>query len=296
MTHGYPAEFADRADGNFLLLTKTLLNQADQTLTFSQPAFWTTTSRRFYRALIVTRTALAVLGLAWCLWWWRRLPSARILGLWFICLTLIMLTFFTLFFWQEERFLLRLVPFFCLLTAIGPSALLNCILKSPTENRTAVAVCAVSVLCALLACLTSFSVFNSVVVSDDNLNVFEAMRNASNIMESNAVVVTNWDPFRSHLYVIKGTQRTLVSLNKDPKAPFSALDDPEKLMELLRGGRPGYLLLRNPFDLHPPPSELTILQKNLLIESLLTVNAPNGQLLGPYLCRLRPSPLPFAIQ
>ena len=244
--HGNPEGFVKAPDGNLMLSMKTLFDEADITLTFSSSPRWGNKPRHMYQAFVIARTMLGLIGLAWCFRWWRRRPSAQAAGLWFISFSIAMIPFYSSYFWQEERFLLRLVPFFCVLNAIGPAALLASIQEWRSPGRAEATFGVTVLVCGLMSALAYFSASKLVPQCDDNLQLYQEMHSASSIMESNAVVVTDWDPFRPNLYIIKGTQRTLIPLSKDARAPFVASEEPGKLVALSRQGSPVYLLLRDP--------------------------------------------------
>jgi len=308
-TRGYSERFIQANNGNLLLLLKTLLNQADMTRTFNNPSRWDNIPGRYtYQALVIARTLLGFAGLAWCIRLRRKLPSADA-ALWFTSLSMVMILFYTFYSWQEERFLLRLVPFFCVFDAMSPAVIRAITEKWPSSNRMAAAFCGHALICGLICLLTYLSASGLVPQGDDNLHLYQAMHSTSSITESNAVVVTDWDPFRPDLYIIQGTQRTLIPLSKDARAPFAASEEPEKLIALSRQGRPIYLLLHDPAS----PSELGMrhrgprimlaiayynastggldtLAKYFQYEPLLTYKDRNGQPLWPYLFKLHARP------
>ena len=219
------------------------------------------------------------------------------MGIWFVVLTASLYGFFSFFWWQEERYLLRLVPFLCVLNSIGPSALLQSLQRRQSTFYTEAVFATTAVILALIAFLTYYSLTQQVPQSDDNLVLYDSMRRAGEVMESNAVVVTNWDPVRPDAYLIRGTQRKLLPLtNYDDQAPFVVAKSPDKLLSLMLAGRPAYLLLRNPFDWQLPPAELLNLQScGFRFEPIITVTLPDGRPIGAYIYRMRFDSLPFVI-
>ncbi len=121
---GIDAQFAWLVDGNAALYSKSLLGEADTSRVFGDPNYWQMSGRRLYQTLTLLRTALGVVGLLACLIGWRAHPlRQRFLG-WVIIATITYVYFYIVYAWQEERFLLRLVPAFCVANAVGVSTLL----------------------------------------------------------------------------------------------------------------------------------------------------------------------------
>ena len=295
--HDYSNSNTQAWDGNPLALAKSILSQVDNTASFGHPSKWGNKPKHIYEIAISLRSILGLFGLAWCFFQWRRNQSAKLMGIWFVVLTASLYGFFSFFWWQEERYLLRLVPFLCVLNSIGPSALLQSLQRRQSTFYTEAVFATTAVILALIAFLTYYSLTQQVPQSDDNLVLYDSMRRAGEVMESNAVVVTNWDPVRPDAYLIRGTQRKLLPLtNYDDQAPFVVAKSPDKLLSLMLAGRPAYLLLRNPFDWQLPPAELLNLQScGFRFEPIITVTLPDGRPIGAYIYRMRFDSLPFVI-
>jgi 4-amino-4-deoxy-L-arabinose transferase-like glycosyltransferase len=302
-SRGYSDEWINQQNGNLLLLSKTFANQVEMTRTFDQPKSWQSLAGGYtYRALVTARTLLGFVSLVWCIRWWRKRSPTGLATLWFTSLSFAMMCFYTCYCWQEERFLLRLVPFFCLFNAMVPAIVLAPIQKWASGYRITATLFLFALLGGLICSLTHFSetYFSASqrdISSDDNVDLLRAMRSADNAMESNAWVVTDFDPFRSGIYLIEGTERTLIQLSQQSWTPPGATEHPEQLVDLLRRGRPGYLFLKEPFELKPSPTtELAILSKLLFLKPLMTLVDDNNRPIGIYLYRfhLRDA-LPFFV-
>ena len=295
--HGYSNINTQAWDGNPLALAESTLSQVDNTSSFAHPSKWGNKPKRIYETAIGLRSILGFVGLFWCFFQWRRNPSAKLMGVWFVVLFLSLFGFFAFFWWQEERYLLRLVPFLCVLNGIGPAVLLNSLQRRQSAIYTEAVFCTTTAVLALIGFLAYYSLTQQVPQSDDNLVLYESMRRAGEVMESNAVVVTNWDPVRPDAYIIRGTQRKLLPLiDYDDHAPFVVAKSPDKLLSLMLSGRPAYLLLRNPFDWQLPPPEFQSLQAcGFRFEPIITVTLPDGRPIGAYVYRVRFDSLPFVI-
>ncbi len=303
-----PLALENRVDGNLSLYGKTLLNEADITLSFSEDPRWAGRPKRAYQGLVVVRAFFGVIGLVLCLWWGKRNEAARRLLVWVTALTLAMMVFYALYFWQEERFLLRLAPFFSLLDGLGVCALVYCFQSSSRWMRL---ICGSSVLgaaAALIALLLTFSARQLILPSDDNLNLYAVMQTANSLMEKNAVVITNYDPLRIDVHLIRGTDRLAIQLGDDanytyvPKpgglpqhmSPLKAVDRPEVIIQYMRQGRPVYLLSKYIVDPHTLP-EFQSLSKNLVFEAI-GQSQVEGQKPQPVFFRVHATGLPFLIQ
>jgi len=120
-------------------------------------------------------------------------------------------------------------------------------------------------------------------------------------MEPNAVVATTYDPFRADFFLIRGTQRMQVSLvdylriNPGPRmpsydpSPFLAAKSPEALYDLVRSGRPGYLLLDFFYGAHFTPADIAALHNYFEFQQLASVNGPDGKPVAQYFFRLIPN-------
>ncbi|HVM62936.1 MAG TPA: hypothetical protein VMV72_18895 [Verrucomicrobiae bacterium] len=266
---------------------ETFLNQADTSSIFSRSRFWDTHPRGFYLSLIVVRTLLGLAGLAWCIRKWRSVPAARTMALFFVGLWLVMLPFYTCYCWQEERFLLRLSGLFCVLNAIGPAVLLRSISEGKPTVPAWLSAFVLVLTSGLIVGLGAFARTDYGPPSGDNNQLYTLLQGVSHTIESNAVVVVaGWDPYRTDLYVIKGTQRILVPLTRDSAASFDAVDNPDKLLALMRTGRSGYLLTAGPLDSQEIQQAALALAGRMGAEPLLNVRSHAGQVLEPYLSRL----------
>ena len=252
---GIDSQFAWLIDGNAAFYSKSLLGEADTSRVFGDPNYWQLSGRRLYQTLALLRTALGLIGLLACLIGWRTHPLRRKLLLWLIISTVMYVFFYLGFSWQEERFLLRLVPAFCLANAMGVSALL--FLWPARVVRLAV----VTLVGALILALGVFNMQMGFPTGGDSY-LYESLSLASQRMEPNAVVVSNFDPLRVDPYLIRGTARIAVPLERSRAitvnvgrdltpttvCPFVAAEHPERLREFLHtGGRcTGSSIIRGP--------------------------------------------------
>ena len=242
-------KLAGLIEGNGVFYAKSLLAESDTTRIFGHPLYWPSPDRPIYQFLVVLRTALGVVGIMACLAAWRTSPLRRQFFLWLILAGLTSIGFYLLYSWQEERFLMRLVPLFCLTNALGLTVLLA---KWPAKPFRIIVTVLVSVLIVALA----FYNWQMGFPTGNDLHFYEVFSYASRHMEPNAVVVTNFDPFRADAYLIRGTKRLAVPLARHPGGvmavvngrstlvsidPFVATEDPERLRELLHSGQGGLL-------------------------------------------------------
>jgi 4-amino-4-deoxy-L-arabinose transferase-like glycosyltransferase len=290
------AQFAGLVEGNGPFYTKSLLAEADTTRIFGNPLYWPLPGRRIYQLLVGLRTALGAAGIVACLAAWRTNPLRQQFILWLILSALISIGLYMLFFYQEGRYLMRLVPLFCLANAMGLTALLA---MWPAKPFRAV----VTVLVSLLIAAFAFFNWQMGFPSGNDLHLLEVFTYVTRQMEPNAVVVTNFDPFRVDAYLIHGTKRLAVPLVRERGGasvfvkgsstrtsfePFDAVEDPESLRELLHSGRPVYWLIDNPWS-GRPSVELDALQRSFRLQVLATAS-PNGSDEQPYFGRVHGLP------
>jgi hypothetical protein len=172
----------------------------------------------------------------------------------------------------------------------------------PAKSFRVIAIALVSVLLAGLA----FYNWQMGFPTGNDLHVYEIFSYATQHMETNAVVVTNFDPFRTDAYLIRGTKRSAVPLARHPGGvavfvggkttyasidPFVATEDPEQLRELLHSGRPVYWLINNPWS-GQPVVDLDKLQRSFRLQVLATAS-PNGAAEQPYFGRVTELPKAF---
>ncbi len=301
MPNRFTAEQADRLDGNLIYWPKALVDQADGTLPFG-PTDWSH-PKRVYQILILVRAVVGMAGLWFCFAYRKSNLSIRYLLLWFFANLLLTFFFFLTFHGQEVRYFLRLVPFFSLLDAIGLTWLLDRLwhLTAPaqTEEKSCLVIFGVSLVAAVAYCSASSLVYHG----DPIWPCYDEMTTANGVMESNAVVVTNFDPFRTDYFLIRGTQRTQIPLVKtmeifpgfglpsyDP-SPLIATNAPNELWDLLNSGRPGYVLLDYFYGAKFTASDIAVLSKNMELQSLAFINGQDGKSISPYLIRLKLSSL-----
>jgi hypothetical protein len=290
-TKGIEARFTGMVEGNGPFYAKSLLTEADTTRVFGHPLYWQLPGRTTYQVLTLLRTALGVLGLLVCLKVWQPIHLRKQFVLWLVISTLVTAGFYFLYFWQEERFLMRLVPLFSVASGIGVSELFA--RWSVKAVRTALVI----VFSALIAAFAFYNWQMGFPTGNDS-HLYETLTQASRQMESNAVVVTNFDPWRSDAYLIRGSQRLAVPLMRadgvslfvrgsstlTPFHPFVASEDPERLRELLISGRPIYWLIGNPWS-GRSLSDLNTLEKSFRLQVLATASV-NGNAELPYFGRI----------
>ncbi len=290
-TREIEARFAGIVEGNGVFYAKSLLSEADTTRVFGHPAYWQLPGRRIYQALALLRTALGIIGVLACLPAWRPNYFRQGFLLWSATSLLISVSLYLLYFWQEERFLMRLVPLFCLANGIGLSEVFE--QWSSKAFRTALIVTS-SILLAIFA----FYNWQMGFPNGNDLHLYTTLTQASGQMESNAVVVTNFDPWRSDAYLIRNTDRIAIPLVREKGVslfvngtssqislhPFVALEHPERLLEFLNVGRPVYWLINNPWS-GQSFSDFNALQKSFRLQVLATASVNGGEDL-PYLGRV----------
>lgn len=289
--HRIDEPLAGFVDGNGTFYAKSLLAESDATRIFGHPLYWQQPGRPIYQTLVLLRTAWGVVGLLACFVAWRTAHLRKQFTLWLATLTLACAGFYLLYYWQEERLLMRLVPAFCLANAIGVTVLLA---KWPAPAARATVIVLVSALIA------TFAFFNWQMgfPSGNDLHLYETLTQAARQMESNAAVVSNFDPLRLDAYVIRGTDRMAVPLARDRDVaafvgddstptffhPFVAVEDPERVRELLHSGRPVYWLINNPWS-GQPDVEFNTLQRSFRLQVLATARV-NGGSERPYFGRI----------
>jgi hypothetical protein len=209
-----------------------------------------------------------------------------------------MLAFYCLYFWQEERFLLRLAPFLCLLNAVGAAALLKQPPPAAPPSRFLLRGASLLLIVQVIASLAFLSATDRLPGTDDNLLLYATMQMADRNTESNAVVITDFDPFRADVFLIRGTQRTCVQLGPDeayyyqpvagqpkrPINPFFAVQDPQQIWSLMQSGRPTYLFLRDILADHQSP-ETVQLSRQFNLQPLLNLAVQNHTIV-PFLYRV----------
>jgi 4-amino-4-deoxy-L-arabinose transferase-like glycosyltransferase len=290
-TRGIEPRFAGMVEGNGPFYAKSLLTEADTSRVFGHPLYWQLPGRTIYQVLTLLRTALGVLGLLVCLRVWRSNHLRQRFLVWLVVFTLMNVSLYLLYFWGEERYLMRLVPLFCVANGIGVSELFA---RWPAKAIRAALVIVFS------AFIAAFAFYNWQMgfPTGNDLHLYETLTQAARQMETNAVVVTNFDPWRSDAYLIRGTQRLAVPLMRadgvslfvrgastlTPFHPFVASEDPERLRELLVSGRPVYWLINNPWS-GRPLSDLNTLEKSFRLQVLATANV-NGNDELPYFGRV----------
>jgi 4-amino-4-deoxy-L-arabinose transferase-like glycosyltransferase len=275
-------ELAGTTDGNGTFYAKSLLAESDTSRIFDYPIYWRLPSRRPYQMLVLFRTALGVIGLLACLWGWRTNLLRQKFLLWFVVSTFTFVLFYLLYSWQEERFLLRLVPAFCLVDAIGVTVLLA---RWHAKAARAAVIVVVGALILKLALLNSHAGFPT----GNDAGLYTTLSYCAQHMESNAVVVSNFDPLRVDAYTIRGTDRIAVPLgpvsgihvfvggDSSPTSlhRFVASEDPARLREFLHAGRSVYWIINDPWTKRRSP-ELNTLQQSFRLEPLAAGVAKDG--------------------
>ena len=290
------AQFAGVAEGNAMFYAKSLLAESDTTRILGHPLYWQLPGRPIYQLLVWLRTALGLAGIVVCVAAWRTSPLRRQFSLWLVFSTFISISLYLLYFCQEERFLMRLVPLFCLANGMGVAVVLA---KWPAESVRA----SMSILVGVA--ITAFAFFNWQMgfPAGNDLHLYEVFTYATHHMEPDAVVVTNIDPFRVDAYLIRGTKRLAVPLARDRGGvavyingsstrtsfdPFIVTEDPERVRELLHSGRPVYWLIDDPWT-GRPSVDLDALRRSFRLQVLATAS-PNGSNEQPYFGRVQDPP------
>jgi len=244
---------ADIVEGNGTFYPKSLLAESDTTRVFGPPFYWQAPGRRLFQVLALLRSALGITGIVACLIGWRTHVSRRQFLLWLVVSTVTSVVFYMLYNWQEERFLLRQVPEFCLANAIGVTLLFA---LWPSKVARAMVVVLVGAWMFRLALLNRDAGFPT----GSDAGLYRLLSQAGQYMESNAVLVSDFDPLRVDAYLIRGTGRIAVPLglrssinvfigdavSPTPLHPFIASEDPGRLRELVHSGRPVYWFVKDP--------------------------------------------------
>ena len=269
-------------DGNGTFYAKSLLAESDTSRIFGPPDYWLVSGRRLYQMLALLRTALGVVGLLACWAGWRTNALRQRFLLWLVATTVTFVFFYLLYNWQEERFLLRLVPEFCLANAIGVTILLA---LWPAKAARATVIVLVSALIFGLALLNRHAGFPA----GNDAGLYTTLSYCAQQMESNAVVVSNFDPLRVDAYLIRGTDRIAVPLGRisginvfvgSDLSPtslhrFVASEEPARLRELLHSGRPVYWVISDPWT-RKPSAELETLQQSFHLGAMAAGVARDG--------------------
>lgn len=287
--------FTNLAEGNLRLYSKTVVSEADSTLPFSGDPRWRDKPKKLYQKFVLARFALALTGFVLCFVASGAGRQRVFLRTWLSVLVPVMIAFYTLYFWQEERFLLRLVPWQSLLTGLAVSEAGRWLkTRSPVIRRAGLAT-VVTAVAGLAGAFWAFSLTRSVIATAGNSFVFEAMACADEMIEPDAVVVTNFDPVRTHTYLSRQKPRLVLQLGDEDDYAYvpvpgqvrymngdSVLKEPRRLIELLRHGRKAYFLNKY-VGISVPPPELVELSKAFDLEEI-----PNTcrNLRGPYLWRI----------
>jgi len=286
---------AEAIDGNGTFYAKSLLAESDTTRIFGHPIYWQLSSRRLYQMMALLRTGLGVVGLLACVVGWRANPLRQRFLLWLIVFATTSVLFYLLYDWQEERFLLRLVPEFCLANAIGVTVLLPLLPARAARATVIVLVGAFAFKLALLNLQAGFPTGNDAAL-------YTTLSYCANQMESNAVVVSNFDPLRVDAYIIRGTDRIAVPLGRVsginvfvgsdsmPTAlhSFVASEDPARLRELLQSGRPVYWVIKDPWT-GKRSAELETLQQSFRLDPVAVAVTRDG-IKDPFFGRIRERP------
>ncbi|HXI83445.1 MAG TPA: hypothetical protein VNL17_05070 [Verrucomicrobiae bacterium] len=289
-------QFAGVVEGNGMFYIRSVFAESDTTRVLGNPLYWQLPGRRIYQLLVWLRTLLGAVGIAACVAAWRTNPERRQFLLWAVPSALASIGFYMLYFYQGERFLMRLVPLFCLANGLGVTVVVT---RLSVQSMRVSATILVGVMIAGLA----FYNWQMGFPAGNDLHLYEVFTQATHRMEPDAVMVTNIDPFRVDAYLIHGTKRLAVPLFRDRGGlavyvngnatrtsfePFVATEEPERLRELLRSGRPVYWLIDNPWTGRPPIG-LDTLQRLFRLQVLATAN-PNGSGDQPYFGRLEDLP------
>ncbi|HTS16536.1 MAG TPA: hypothetical protein VMP11_03090 [Verrucomicrobiae bacterium] len=279
---GINQQFAQYVEGNGTFYVKSLLSESDTTRIFGPRHYWQLPGRTLYQTLALIRTFLGVIGLLTCVVVWKSNSCRRQFFVWVVVLTVVYTSFYLVYSWQEERFLMRLVPGFCLANAIGITALL-----ARCHGRTL----RFAVVTVVGGLIVAFAFYNWQMgfPSGNDLHLYETLTSASRRMEPNAIVVSNFERFRLDAYVIRGTERMAVPLTakegayahlggnniQTPFHPFIAVESPERLRELVRKQRPVYWLVNDPWS-GEPRQALDFLERSFRLQVLATASVDGG--------------------
>ena len=268
--------------GNGDLYTKSLLSESDTTIILDNPLYLQLPGRDLYQMLAVLRSALGVLGVLACVLAWRTNPLQRRFLLWLVVITFAYVGFYCVYYYQDIRFLVRLVPAFCLANGVGVAFLFA---KWPAKGLRVLVAVLVSALIAKLALWNGQIGFPW----GEQRDVYETLTEVASHMETNAVLVSNFQFLCVDAYVIRGTGRIAVPLVQGrwnsvgvagdstpiPLSPFGASNNPERLGELLHDGRPVYWLIDSPWSKRPVP-ELKTLAQSFRLQVLARTDMLDG--------------------
>ena len=276
----YPGQTILEGNGTFYL--KSLLAESDTTRIFGHPLYWQLPGRMIYQTMALARTAFGVIGMIACCVVWRTNFLRSQFARWLIAATVLYVVFFLPLASQEERYLLRLVPVFCVASAIGVTVLFD---QWPNKVARAAVVGLATTL------IVAFAFFNWQMgfPSGSELYVYGTLTETARQIESNAVVISNFDPIRVDAFMIRGTDRMAVPLSaerpislfigNDSKPtsmePFVASKDPEQVRALLQNGRPVYWLINNPWS-GRPSTDLEELARSFRLQVLATASIDGG--------------------
>jgi len=269
------------AEGNGTLLIKSLLDQSDTTQIFGlgAGALWHLPGFRLYQTVVLLRTTLGAIGLLACLVGWRTNRLRQRFLLWLVLITFAYVGFFLMYYYRDERFLVRLVPVFCLADGVGVAALLA---KWPSKCARA------TVLVVVGALIGRFMLWNAQMgfPTGDQQGIYETLTWVASQIEPNAVVVSNFSPLWVDAYIIHGTHRIAVPLGHKYEipvfiggdltptfiSPFVASRDPERLRELLHSGLPVYWLIESPWR-EQAADELETLARSFRLTALASAKS-----------------------
>jgi hypothetical protein len=286
---------ASKKDGNIVGYAKVILSEADGTLPFGPTQI--TCGNRVYQAIVVLRTLLACLALLICLGRFRLDPNLRSLFIWFGT-ALVSFYVFLIFFNQLcERYFLRFAPFFALLDAMG----LLWLIRRANEVHKRVLLMAMGA--GFIAVIAWYGASDKVYHGDPIFPTYPELKTADSVMESNAVVVSNFVGFRVPFFLIRGTKRIPMPLGvrfaipiwpdlKSPDASPPACKDPSKVLELYSEGRPIYMIIDRFWGSPVTRDDEDNFSKYFDLEPLASVPTPQGIL--PCFYRAKPKMPPVA--
>jgi 4-amino-4-deoxy-L-arabinose transferase-like glycosyltransferase len=287
---------ANKMDGNLVGYAKTILSEADGTLPFGPTT--TTTSNHIYQAAVVLRALLACLAVVICFRRFRTDSNLRSLLIWFGTGLVSLYVFFVFFNQQCGRYFLRFAPFFALLDAMG----LVWLIRRAKEEHQRVLLTFMGV--GLVAVLAVYGASDKVYHGDSIPPAYLELKTADSMMESNAVVVSNFVGFRTPFFLIRGTQRIQMPLGvrdalpiwPDPKSPDASpppvCKDPSKVLELASEGRPIYVVLDRFWGSTVTQDDEDNFWKYFDTMPLVSVTRPKGA--WPYFFRATPKLPPVA--
>lgn len=298
-SRGMPREMVSELDGNFLSQLKSIAEEADQSLVLS-PAFITVGhSEPSYTYLVLARSFWGIGGLILLIVAGRRDPRCRQFLVWLGVTVIGFALFYTFYYWQETRYLLRLSPLFCLLNGAVLAMAIAIVWRSDWARRLRAVAIAVIVapIVGLLVMIQHHCANGMVFRGDDVLDLYNVMNQVASRIEPDAVIVTTADPFRTDVYLVKGTQRISIPLHADngmsvvltpgkPAVrlfPFAADDEPDRLVPYVLEGRSIYLFIHESLNSRPVPG-LMKLPEYFRIEAMGFL--ADTKSVTPYLYRL----------